>query len=159
MSRSHERAYELLAERVKLGAAARGALYVVIAALIASGLWWLGIHYFAALATSPRSELERIGREALALRVHGAAAMAALLALGSIGAAHARQGWMLKRNRASGSMMIGAFALLILTGYALYYLVDDLTRPPVSVAHWLIGLVLAPLLIVHIALGRRGRAW
>jgi len=156
LSRSHERAYELLAERVKLGAAARGALYVVIAALIASGLWWLGIHYFAAFAPS-RNELERIGREALALRVHGAAAMAALLALGSMGAAHARQGWMLKRNRVSGSLMIGAFAFLILTGYALYYLVDDMTRPPVSVVHWLIGLVLAPLLIAHISLGRRGR--
>jgi hypothetical protein len=158
LSRSHERAYELLAERVKLGTASRRALYLVIAVLVASGLWWLGIHYVDAFTPSSASELDRIGREALALKVHGAAVMAALLALGSMGAAHARQGWILKRNRASGSLMIGAFALLILTGYALYYIVDDLTRPPVSVAHWLIGLVLAPLLIVHIALGRRGRA-
>jgi hypothetical protein len=36
-------------------------------------------------------------------------------------------------------------------------LVDDVTRPPVSVLHWIAGLLLVPLTLLHIVLGRRSR--
>jgi len=157
MSRTHERAFHLLAERVQLGTPARRALYAVLVALVASGLWWLGAHYAAMLFGSDVDDLHRLAREAIALKVHGAAAFAILLALGAMAAYHVRRGWALNRNRASGSIVLACFAILILTGYALYYLVGDDTRGGVSLAHWALGLALAPMLVVHIILGRRSR--
>ena len=101
MSRSHERAYRLLAERVRLGVPARRTLYATVAALIGSGVWWLGVHYSESLFAARTDDLHRLAQEALALKVHGATAIAALLALGAMGARHARRGWVLNRNRVS----------------------------------------------------------
>ena len=157
MSRAHERAYSLLAERVRLGVSARRALYATIAATVLSGVWWLWIHFAHVLFASRNDDLQRLAREALALKFHGAAAFAILLALGAMGAYHVRRGWGIGRNRGSGSIVVTLCALLVVTGYALYYLVTDDSRTPVSILHWGLGLAFVPLLIVHIALGRRSR--
>jgi hypothetical protein len=157
MSRAHERAYNLLAERVRLGALARRALYATIAVLTLSGVWWIAVHFASAWLAPREDELQRLAREVLALKIHGAASFAMLLALGAMGAYHVRRGWGLGRNRGSGAVVVGIFSVLVLSGYALYYLVTDANRTPISVLHWALGLALLPLLIVHIALGRRSR--
>ena len=157
MSRTHERAYQLLAERVRLGVPSRRALYAIIAVLVLSGIWWIGVHFAATWLAPHEDELQRLPQEALALKVHGAAAFAILLALGAMGAYHVRRGWGLRRNRSSGSVVVGACTVLVLSGYALYYLVTDANRAPISVLHWGLGLAFVPLLIAHIALGRRSR--
>jgi hypothetical protein len=72
-------------------------------------------------------------------------------------ATHVRRGWALRRNRASGSAIVIALLALTGSGYALYYLVDDGTRPLVSVLHWGLGIAFVPALVVHVALGRRYR--
>jgi hypothetical protein len=151
--RPHDRPYPPFAERVRLGAGSRRAVYATLAALFGSGIWWLGVHF----ATPAAEDLQRLGQEALALKVHGATAFATLLVLGAMGATHVRRGWRVGRNRPSGSAVIAAFVVLVATGYALYYLVSDETRPPVSTLHWTLGLALSPLLVAHIALGRRSR--
>lgn len=156
MSRAHERTAALLARRVRLGDGWRGALYAVVVALAGSGAAWLLVHFGDSLGYD-LSELARIAGEAWALRVHGAAAIVALLAVGAMLATHTRLGWALRRNRSSGSLLVGTLFVLIATGYALYYLVDDASRPPVSVLHWSLGLALLPVLFAHIVLGRRSR--
>jgi hypothetical protein len=157
MSRAHERVYRLLAERVRLGTSARRALYATIAALIGSGIWWICVHYAAYVFGRNSDDLQRLAQEALALKVHGATGFVTLFALGAMSAYHVRRGWGLKRNRVSGSVVIAGFTLLIATGYALYYLVNDDTHSLVSLLHWGVGLGLAPILILHIVAGRRGR--
>ena len=157
MSRAHERAYRLLAERVRLGAPARRALYATIAALTGSGVWWLGVHYAANVFVARSDDFSRLAQEALALKVHGATAFATLFALGAVSAYHVRRGWALKRNRIMGSVLVAEFTLLTISGYALYYLVSDSTHAPVSVLHWVLGLALAPILVLHILTGRRSR--
>jgi hypothetical protein len=157
MSRNHERAYRLLAERVRLPAPARYALYAAMAALIGSGVWWMAVHFAPTDVAAGGDDLTRLEQEALALKVHGATAFGALLALGAMGAHHVPRGWTLRRNRISGSAVIAGFALLIVTGYALYYLVGDASHAPVSVLHWAVGIALAPMLIVHIVVGHRSR--
>jgi hypothetical protein len=157
MSRAHERAYRLLAERVQLRAPARFALYATLATLMASGAWWLIAHYGAGLFPALSDDLVRAGQEGVALKVHGAAAMLGLVALGAMLFQHAPRGWTLARNRGSGALVIAAFALLALTGYALYYLVTDAGHSAMSIAHWVIGLLLAPLVVVHVLRGRRSR--
>jgi len=157
MSRSHERAFHLLAERIRLSAAARRSFYALLAVLAGSGVFWLLAHYEGELVPEWQNELRRLVLEAWAMKVHGAAAFVMLVATGAMLTHHMRRGWTLARNRASGASVIGSLALLTLTGYALYYVVADATRPPVSVAHWFVGLALAPLLVVHIVAGRRSR--
>jgi hypothetical protein len=157
MSRTHERAYGLLAERVRLGTTARRWLYAITTLLVASGAGWIVVHYSDVLLPGRTEELARIAREALALKLHGVAAFATLLALGAMLATHALRGWALRRNRASGSVIVAVLVVLTVTGYALYYLVDDRTRPPVSLLHWVLGLAFVPTFVVHIALGRRSR--
>ena len=157
MSRTHERAYSLLAERVRLGTAARRCVYAVVALLVASGIWWIALRYSDVLLPPPRDELARLAREAHAMRVHGALAFVTLLTFGAMLATHVQRGWVLQRNRTSGSTIVAALTILTVSGYALYYLVDDNTRPPVSLLHWALGLAFVPALIAHIALGRRSR--
>jgi hypothetical protein len=157
MSRAHERAYNLLAERVRLGTPARRALYATIAVLVLSGVWWIVVHFAGTWLAPRENDLQRLAQEAWALKLHGAAAFAILLALGAMGAYHVRRGWGLGRNRGSGSVVVGVCAVLVVTGYALYYLVTDANRTPISVLHWALGLAFVPLLIAHIVLGRRSR--
>jgi len=158
MSRAHDRAYRLLAERMRLADPARWALYGVFAVLIASGAWWLAVHYEGQLIPAWNNELRRLALEAWSMRVHGGAALVTLVCVGAMLTNHARRGWTLARNRVSGATVIATFLLLTLTGYALYYLVSDASRPPVSMVHWALGLALVPLLALHIGLGRRSRA-
>jgi hypothetical protein len=158
MSRSHERAYRLLSERVQLSTWARRTLYTILFATFASGGAWLVVHYFPRLVGAEGDELRRLGDEALTLKLHGLAAFAVLLAIGAMASTHVRRAWTVRRNRYSGGVLVASLALLLGTGYALYYLVSDESRGGVSLAHWLVGLALPPLVVAHVILGRRTRA-
>lgn len=157
MSRAHDRAYRLLAEKMRLSHWARRLLYVIIAASVVSGVWWLAVHYGGEGLFSVPDDLHRLALETMALKIHGATGFLMLIAVGAMSANHVRRGWGMARNRLSGSLVVTSIAVLVLTAYALYYLVDDATRPPVSLIHWVIGLILVPVVIVHIVSGRRGR--
>jgi hypothetical protein len=138
---------------LRLRTPARVALAATIAALVASGIGWLGAHYAPNV-----DDLLRLAIEAWMLKLHGAAAFAMLFAVGAMSAHHVRRGWLLARNRGSGIVVIAIVAILIATGYALYYVVTDATRPSISIVHWIAGLALAPILIVHLTIGRRAIA-
>jgi uncharacterized membrane protein len=45
----------------------------------------------------------------------------------------------------------------VATGYGLYYVSNEKLRADISVWHWAIGSLLALMLVIHIALGRRAR--
>lgn len=89
------------------------------------------------------------------LRVHGAAAMAFLVALGSLLPGHVSRAWQMRRNHRSGLFMLGLVLLLIATGYGLYYAGDEQTRPWISCVHWVLGLAAAGMAPLHVYLGRR----
>ncbi|WP_295009193.1 hypothetical protein [uncultured Dechloromonas sp.] len=128
----------------------RRLIYLAFAFLVLSGLVWLGGRY--GLRSDP--ELPH-PLEAWALKLHGAAAMLGLLALGSVLPQHVRFAWRARRNRTSGATMLSLAGILILTGYGLYYAADENLRPWISLAHWASGLVLPAGLIWHVAAGRR----
>ena len=135
---------------MRLRPAARWTLYATIALLVSSGLPWIAIHYAEGL-----DDLRRLAVETLLLKIHGAAVVAMLIAAGAMSAHHVRRGWLLRRNRVSGGSVIGLLAVLIVTGYALYYLVTDATQSAISITHWVIGIALVPMLIAHVTIGRR----
>jgi predicted permease len=157
MSRTHDRAHAALAERLRLARPARHALYAIVVLLVASGLAWLAAHDAVIDVPDWHDELARLAFESVTMKVHAAAGVVALVALGMMLAHHARRGLVLARNRASGLAVACAFVLLAASGYALGYLAGDVSRPAMSVAHWIVGAALVPLLAFHIVAGRRLR--
>jgi hypothetical protein len=81
--------------------------------------------------------------------------MFALFFVGSLVNTHIRRALKARRNLYSGWSMIAALAALTLSGYALYYIASEHSRPIWSAAHWIAGLAFPLLLIVHTALAER----
>ena len=127
-------------------------MYGIVGLLWASGIGWLVFHYF----------LRQVGEfgamphplEAWWLRLHGAAAFASLWLIGVLWAIHLVPAWNARR-RNSGIVLGVALALLVLSGYLLYYVGGDAARAAIALAHWLIGVVLPLPLLLH---GLRGRS-
>ena len=137
---------------IRLKPTLRLLLYSVLTVLFFSGVAWACLNYysiapgeFAAAAKS------------LALKIHGAAAMAILVLIGMLLTAHVRFAWRAGRNRINGSIFLGAFAILIITGYGLYYAGAENLRASASWIHLAVGLALPGLLLIHVLLGKRTR--
>ena len=153
MSKSHQRAIELLSEKIALGRWHRRWLYAALGFAWITGALWVFAHF--ALAANVEGESVRHPLEAWALKLHGAAAFAFLLALGSMFAQHIPRAWYLRRNLASGISALVVSAFLVATGYALYYFALDDAHALVSTLHWSVGLAAVALLWIHVVLGRR----
>ena len=89
----------------------------------------------------------------LLMKIHGGAAMLALLVLGAL-TMHVRRGWKADKNRLSGALLIAVNVFLIITGYGLYYAGGEALRAWLSHWHAWIGLVSGVLLPAHVLAGR-----
>lgn len=115
-------------------------------------LWWvLGTWFRADTGFGPQEN----PWQPWLLRLHGAAAMIALVVLGSLLPNHVRAAWHAHKNRLTGSGMIALCLALSLTGYGLYYIGGETLRHVTSLSHLWLGLAFPILIIWHI---RRGRA-
>ena len=140
-------------DSIRLKRLQRYSLYAVLALLFLSGVAWT---YWNYLAASP-GDFETSGK-AWTMKIHGAAAMAVLVLIGMLLSGHVRFAWRARRNRANGSVFLGAFAVLTITGYGLYYAGGEMLREWTSWIHLALGLALPILLLIHIFLGRRTRS-
>ena len=124
-------------------------IHVALATVFATGIAWLILHY----GVNRSAGLEDGWRiaESWSLKLHGAAAMAMLVALGSLIAAHVPEAWARKLNRRSGIAMLSAVGLLVATGWLLYYTSGELTRAWASAAHIAAGLAGPLILLWHLA--------
>ena len=148
--RSHARVSMRLSERHERW------IYLTAAILFLSGLGWLIAHYFLA-GPAQFGERHHVS-EPWFMRVHGAAVMAFLIALGSLFPGHIVRAWKAKKNRRTGLLLLAILALLIITGYGLYYIADEDMRPWLSLTHWGGGLVVVAGLLLHVVRGRKTRA-
>ena len=130
----------------------RRGFYVVFGILLASGAAWLTAHFFLRTIGAYGPTIHPL--EPWSMKLHGAAAMLALWLVGTLLQLHIRRGLAAGRNLAAGWTMIGLLMVLSLTGYALYYVASEESRPFWSVAHWACGLLLPPLVWLHVATGR-----
>lgn len=141
---------------LKLRPGHRRWLYVCSILLLLSGAGWLIAHYFlhgtSDFPGAPHPS------EVWWLRLHGAAAMGFLIAFGAVLIQHVRSGWRQHVNRISGVVNLVVAIALALSAYGLYYISDDRARAALSVTHWVIGLIAAAALPVHVILGRRQSA-
>jgi hypothetical protein len=123
-------------------------MYVALGSLYATGMAWMALHYLV----NGNEALEngwRIG-ETWALRAHGAAAMAALLALGSVLAVHVPRAWHLSRNLLSGTAMLATALVLAFTGWLLYYASGESMRAWSDYLHMAIGAAAPIALLWHL---------
>src|SRR5262245_50421517 len=94
--------------------------YGIFTALFLSGLlWWIFHNWFQ---TKGDFGLEPHPLEKWWLKLHGAAAMGALVVLGTLLPLHMKRAWHAGRNRSNGVSLILVCLMLIVSGYGLYYL-------------------------------------
>lgn len=110
-----------------------------------TGLGWLGFHYFGRVEGEFGPEINPL--EIWMLRLHGLLVIPAYLGLGSLLVAHIPLGWKDRSQRPAAIVLLGVFALLIVSGYALYYTGSVALREATSLFHWIAGLA-APLAFV-----------
>ena len=132
------------------------ALYLSLGALWLSGVLWLLYHYYLAV-NGPFGPTPN-PLEQWWLRLHGLSLLTALLAIGSVLPHHAQRAWTLKKNRAAGLALLAVLAWLALTGYALYYFATDGNQRWLPLLHWIPGLALPLLLLLHIVRGKQRTA-
>ena len=119
-------------------------VYTIFGALlITAGVWLWAQSNLGSESTVP----------SLTMKIHGAAAMAALILLGAL-LNHIRRGWTAGKNRSSGVTLATVYLFLILTGYGLYYCGDEQLRSIISRSHTWVGFVLVILIPGHVLLGR-----
>lgn len=131
----------------------RIAVYLILGSTWSTGILWLVFHYL--LQRHGQFGVEPHPLEAWWLTLHGASAFAALWLFGLLWGIHIRSSWRLPRRRPSGIVLIAFFAVLIVSGYLLYYAADDGIRSVVRVAHWAVGLALIVPLALHVLRAKR----
>jgi len=144
------------APRLHLSRRGKLAIYAILGATWGSGILWIVLHYFLARQGEFGSEPHPLERWTLAL--HGAGAFAALLLGGWLWKAHVAPWWDSPNRRASGIVLVALGAVLIVSGYLLYYASGDALRDFVGALHWTIGVLLAVPLLVHALRSGRYRA-
>jgi cation transport ATPase len=127
--------------------------YSVSVLLFLSGALWK-LFGWAADHDEARAETFRSLRPWM-LKLHGASAMAFFVELGILIPTHIRRAWNANRNRANGAVLVAIIAVLVLTGYGLYYLGDEQWRSYSSITHLVLGLLTPFALALHIWQGRR----
>jgi uncharacterized membrane protein YdfJ with MMPL/SSD domain len=91
------------------------------------------------------------------MKLHGLVLIPALLAIGGMLVAHIPKGWDHVRQRIAGIALCAVLAVLIVSGYMLYYAGDETLRDWASLAHWVIGLSLPAVFLWHFLNGLRAR--
>ena len=127
-------------------------LYMVFGLLWLSGAGWLLAHYFMRVSGAFGDAPHPI--ENWWLRLHGLLVFVALLVLGAVLSTHAQRAWKLKKNRYSGMFMKSVFLWLAISGYALYYFTTEENAMWLPLLHWVVGLSVPLLLVLHIRQGR-----
>jgi hypothetical protein len=141
---------------MKLSTGHRRWIYWSGTALFISGALWLLFHYF--VRTHGQFGETAHPLEVWWLRLHGGFAMLVLVVIGSLLPVHVRRGWHQRKNLLAG-WILGVLALLLIaSGYALYYIGDEMTRPWISALHWVLGLGAPLVLAWHVWRGRRVHA-
>jgi hypothetical protein len=113
----------------------RAVVFGLCALLWLTGVAWLVLH----LEFEPRNEFGALPHpwEPVVMRVHGLVAVAVVFLLGWLAAAHIAARWRCARNRFSGWTLLTCAAVLVVSGYALYYTIGPAHAGAAWVHEWL----------------------
>lgn len=125
----------------------RQAVEWAVVGLTLSGVAWLTARYVFVSETEFGRQLPSWAARVLA--IHGGIAMLSLVAIGAWLPTHVAPRLRRSSGLVTGVLQLGLLAVMAVTGFGLYYLADESSRPAWSVVHWIAGLVLAIFLLVH----------
>ena len=129
---------------IRMPSVLRAALFTSAALLWLSGALWVVLH-FGFQQPTPFGPLPK-PFEPVLLRAHGVLAVAGVFLLGWVTAAHLSERRNVGRNYHSGLVLAGTAALLVLSGYALYYTTGPLNEVAARMHEYLgVASVLAAL--------------
>lgn len=130
-------------------------VYLSVALLTLTGVGWLLLDKFGKVS----GEFGPEQNPALPwlLTSHGVLAYAFLVIAAMLIPVHMRLGWNAGRNRYSGLGLVAIGLFLALSGLVLYYASAEGLRGLASTLHWVVGLGLPLLLVIHFVRGKRDR--
>lgn len=134
-----------------LASHSRWTLYLLTALLVVTGSAWLFAHYGRQDDALPSPV------EPWSMKIHGAAAMIVIFAIGTMVHRHVLPGWRMRRNRVVGIAMCIALGLLAVTGYGLYYFDGEMPRRIAEQLHWGAGFLLPSVFATHVVVARMAR--
>ena len=141
------------AKGFKIGNTLRATLYLSLGLLTLSGAVWLIAHYVFVESTDFGTVQSPI--EPTALQIHGAMAPIFLMGLGALFPSHITRAFRSGINLKTGIFVLALLFILIATGYLLYYTGSEALRSWSSISHSIIGLLVCPILLIHIVRGRQ----
>jgi hypothetical protein len=137
-----------VSRRVKLSALHEWSVYLVAIGVTLSGIAWLYLHYFAQVRGEFGVQTNPL--EPWSLKIHGAFGALALVLIGSLLTIHVMVAIASRRHLISGISLLSFWSVLSLTGYLLYYAGSENFRAGVSLVHWVVGLGLPLILLIHL---------
>jgi hypothetical protein len=141
---------------VSLSARHRAGIHGTVLLLLATGAGWMALKQWGQVAGEFGPEPHPW--EPWLMKVHGAAALAFCVLLGTVLPVHARFGWRMRRNHTSGAGLVALSVFLILSGYLLYYAGGEVLRDVAARSHAWAGIALPFVVAGHVVLGRRSRS-
>lgn len=138
----------------KLSTARQAAIWTSLAALTATAIAWLYAEYLYAPADDG---IEAYAIKHYAMMVHAAFALLFVWLAGTLAHHHMQAAWEQQRNRATGAAMALTAAVLVASGYGLWYFGGETLRAWTEIAHWISGFGIVLVLAVHAWTGRRRR--
>jgi hypothetical protein len=137
-----------VSRRVKLTPLHEWSVYLVAIGVVASGVAWLLLHYYGQVRGDFGPETNPF--EPWSLKIHGGFGALALVLIGSLLTVHVGAALSSRRHLLTGISLLGVWLLLSITGYLLYYAGSEDFRALVSQVHWIVGLGLPLILLVHL---------
>jgi hypothetical protein len=122
-------------------------VYVLLGILWLTGVMWLCLDQFFS-ARGPFGKTPHPWEQPLVL-THGIIAIASMYLLGWISAKHVSHWWSKRLRRASGSLLCAFLGVLIVSGFALFFISDDRWQRIMAVIHEISGLSITPLAVQH----------
>jgi hypothetical protein len=141
----HARGRATRHERMSRGQ--RMAIYLIVGLLWLSGCLWLYVDYF--MATRGQFGITPHPLESPLLLLHGAVAVLSMYLFGWITARHVVRWWPRGLRRLSGGSLAASLAVLTLSGFALFFLVDDASLRIAAMIHDVVGLAVTVLIVQH----------
>jgi hypothetical protein len=132
------------------------AVYLIIAILWITGVAWLIAHYYLRNPDDFAALIHPI--EPWSMKLHGAAAILFAALFGALSKHHMRLNWRREHNRLSAVFLLAIVGLLMTTGYLLYYANGEVLRAFSSKLHWILGLLTALVVGLHVYIGQKSRS-
>jgi Na+/proline symporter len=87
--------------------------------------------------------------EPLLLLLHGISSIAAMYLLGWITSRHVLRWWTSGMRRLSGSVLAAMFVLLVVSGFALFFVSEDEWQHGAAVVHEVLGVAITAFAVQH----------